>query len=277
VTATGGDIAAGIGGGYSEAGGTIIIGSNATVTAIGGKGDEDGFAGAGIGGGADAAGGTIKINSGTVTAIGVLGSAGIGGGRNGAGSIIEITGGSVKATAGTGAEDIGGGADAADSGSLTDDHGAPVYKVVIPGAADGVRLATIDMPLAGGGSYAYSGYGHPSDTNLYFYLPNGGYAFDVMVSEIGSAEYAARVKNTATTAGPAETFPPYIASVASDGESLVIGIFPSNTVSEVLGADMALMNGDWDWNPVVYTTDPDGSVCIAVANAWPIIRVKLLR
>ncbi len=94
VTATGGDSAAGIGGGfystndYAEPGSITINGG--VVTATGG---DDG---AGIGSGYETAAGTITINGGSVTATG-HGAAGIGGGDYAAGGTITISGGSVTA------------------------------------------------------------------------------------------------------------------------------------------------------------------------------------
>ena len=111
LTATGGDLGAGIGGsGYrssTNGGGTITINSGA-VTAIGGDG------GAGIGGGGapagiEGSGGAITINGGTVTARGGLGSAGIGGGNVGPGGTITIKSGTVTADGGYEAAGIGGG------------------------------------------------------------------------------------------------------------------------------------------------------------------------
>ncbi|MGM9760744.1 MAG: Ig-like domain-containing protein [Parabacteroides sp.] len=94
IIANGGTNAAGIGGGYNGAGGTITI-SGGTVTATGGE------FGAGIGGGYNGAGGTITISGGTVTAkSGYRYNVGIGGGQNGAGGTITISGGEVTVTKG---------------------------------------------------------------------------------------------------------------------------------------------------------------------------------
>lgn len=103
LTATGsGDFAAGIGAGYQQSVGTIVIQSG-TVNATGGSNA------AGIGGTGQAPGGTIKISGGTVNAFGGNSAAAIGGGTfNHAGS-VTITGGTVNATAGSYGTGIGAG------------------------------------------------------------------------------------------------------------------------------------------------------------------------
>ena len=100
LTATGGILGAGIGGGYEEAGTDIII-EGGKVTATGGS------MGAGIGGGYDG-NGTVTINGGEVTATGGSQGAGIGSGSYGTGE-VTITGGTVVATGGYGGAGIGGG------------------------------------------------------------------------------------------------------------------------------------------------------------------------
>ena len=103
LSATGGDGAAGIGGGYKVGGGEVII-NGGTVTATGGGG------GAGIGGGNDGVGCTVMINGGTVMATGGDGAAGIGGGYDSVGRTVTINGGTVTATGGDwGGAGIGGG------------------------------------------------------------------------------------------------------------------------------------------------------------------------
>ena len=102
LTATGGYLGAGIGGGNEGAGSNISI-SGGTVTATGGD------RAAGIGGGAAGFGTDITISGGTVTATGGESAAGIGGGNGGNGSNIAISGGVVTASAGMFAAGIGGG------------------------------------------------------------------------------------------------------------------------------------------------------------------------
>ena len=107
VTATGGDGdngSAGIGGGEFDSGSNITI-NGGTVTATGRKG------GAGIGGGEGGSGSNITVNGGTVTAISVVNGAGIGGGWRSSGSNITINGGTVTAISGDGGAGIGCGAD----------------------------------------------------------------------------------------------------------------------------------------------------------------------
>ena len=100
LTATGGNNAAGIGGGFQGKGENITI-TGGTVTATGG------FSAAGIGGGREGKGENITITGGTVNATSNDG-AGIGGGLLGSGENIAITGGTVNAT-GTDGAGIGGG------------------------------------------------------------------------------------------------------------------------------------------------------------------------
>lgn len=102
LDATGGYLAAGIGGGYLEAGGTIEI-NGGTVIATAGTGS------AGIGGGRRGAGGNIDISNGIVIATGGGGGAGIGGGDGASGGNVEISGGEVTATGGLSAAAIGAG------------------------------------------------------------------------------------------------------------------------------------------------------------------------
>ena len=98
---TGGSQGAGIGGGRSSTGGSIII-QGGTVNANGGS------SGAGIGGGSSGAGGSIIILGGTVNATGGNSGAGIGGGSNGAVGTIKIQGGNVTAKGGNFGAGIGG-------------------------------------------------------------------------------------------------------------------------------------------------------------------------
>ena len=103
LTATGGNWAAGIGGGYLGNGKNITI-TGGTVNAAG---SDNG--GAGIGGGDYGSGEDITITGGTVNAAGGLDGAGIGGGWKGSGKNITITGGTVNAAGGNGGSGIGGG------------------------------------------------------------------------------------------------------------------------------------------------------------------------
>ena len=108
VTATGGEFAAGIGGSNGGSGNNITI-TGGTVNTTGG---DNG--GAGIGGGAEGGGGNnITIKGGTVTATGGgyrgNSGAGIGGGSGGSGENITINDGKVTATGGNYAAGIGGG------------------------------------------------------------------------------------------------------------------------------------------------------------------------
>ena len=121
LTATGGNNAAGIGGGFQGNGENITI-TGGTVTAAGGNG-------AGIGGGEEGDGKNITITGGTVTAKGRLGGAGIGGGEQGNGEDITITDGTVNAAGGVSGAGIGGGVNGIGS------------KVTVSGAAQVTAIA----------------------------------------------------------------------------------------------------------------------------------------
>ena len=128
LTATGGNNAAGIGGGFQGkgenitiTGGTVnatsndgagigggLLGSGENIAITGGTVNATGTDGAGIGGGNGGVGKNITITGGTVTAAGGFGNAGIGGGNGSDGENITITGGSVTATGGEFAAGIGG-------------------------------------------------------------------------------------------------------------------------------------------------------------------------
>ena len=125
LTATGGNNAAGIGGGFQGNGENITI-TGGTVIATGG------FSAAGIGGGREGkgenititggsnggSGNNITITGGTVTATGGEGGAGIGGGaEGGGGNNITIKGGTVTATGGGNRGNSGAGIGGGSSGS----------------------------------------------------------------------------------------------------------------------------------------------------------------
>lgn len=140
VTATGGHSGAGIGGGDSSTGGNITISGSANVIATGG------FSGAGIGGGVCSEGGNITINGGTVTASTTNGNAaGIGGGANGDGGNITINGGTVTATGDWTGAGIGGG-DGGTGGNISISPSA-----VVMAASNGIGNSAIQA-VSGSGS-----------------------------------------------------------------------------------------------------------------------------
>ena len=159
VKATGDNYAAGIGGGSGRsgssdgAGGTIVI-NGGTVTATGG------YWAAGIGGGCGSSpdysagsGGNITINGGNVNATGSSYAAGIGGGSNGSGGTITITGGTVTAIGGGDGAGIGGGY-RGDGGAITIDGGT----VTATGGGDGAGIG--NGPYASGGTFSTGDDGH---------------------------------------------------------------------------------------------------------------------
>ncbi|MDT2602146.1 carbohydrate-binding domain-containing protein [Enterococcus hulanensis] len=125
LTATGGDYAAGIGGGYQGEGMVTIHGGE--ITATGGDETEDGRSGgAGIGGGykrggkVAIAGGKITATGGKGTSNGYGGGSGIGGGYTSSGE-VTITGGMIIATGDALGSGIGGGSKG--SGTVTINSG----------------------------------------------------------------------------------------------------------------------------------------------------------
>ncbi len=135
LTVTGGQFAAGIGGGNREAGNNITI-TGGTITATGGE------SAAGIGGGYYAAGTDITISGGTINATGGESAAGIGGGYCAAGTNIIISGGTVTATGGKSAAGIGGGivgngSNITISGGTVTSIGGPCGGAGIGGGLDG--------------------------------------------------------------------------------------------------------------------------------------------
>ncbi len=143
---TGGMYAAGIGGSYDQATGTITL-SGGTIIAQGG------YRGAGIGGAYLRSGGKITVSGSTVTATGGYEAAGIGGGSHGGGGTIEVSSGTVTATGGTSAAGIGGG--------LNDNGGA--------------------VTLSGGMTYAKGGSGAPNDIG--YGLGHSGMATTLTISQ----------------------------------------------------------------------------------------------
>ena len=152
LTATGGNAAAGIGGGSYGNGGHIYI-TGGTVFANGTG------AGAGIGGGSSSTGGVIEISGGSITATGVDNGPGIGGITGGTG-VIAITSGSVTATGGTSAPAIGwveGGGSVTVSGGTVNASGTSGGAGIGNGynASTGVQVrVTAGTVTATGGSYA---------------------------------------------------------------------------------------------------------------------------
>ena len=155
LTATGGNNAAGIGGGFQGNGENITItggtvnatggfsaagigggreGKGENITITGGTVNATSNDGAGIGGGLLGSGENITINGGTVNATGTDGGAGIGGGENGNGEDITINGGKVNASGAYGGAGIGGGLNGIGS------------KITVSGAAQVTATATGSGP-----------------------------------------------------------------------------------------------------------------------------------
>ena len=161
ITATGGNLGAGIGGGDNDSGGGITINGGDEIVATGNDG------GTGIGGGKAGAGGTIEINGGVIHATAAnYGGAGIGSGAYASTendeTIINITGGSVMATGGSGSS-MGSGAGI---GSGGDSRTGSLVKIMISGgtvvAQGGNPMSTSGSP--GGAGIGSGGYSANSST-----------------------------------------------------------------------------------------------------------------
>jgi len=164
ITANGGDSGAGIGGGNQSPGGNITINGDATVIATGGN------CAAGIGGGYFSAGGVITIiDAASVTAKGGAcagwgGGAGIGSGGGGSGSprsagTIKIdTTGTITATGGTGGATGTMGANIGQGGSGTDGAGidALTGPVSVSATAGGTASLTCAVTAASGVAPAFA-------------------------------------------------------------------------------------------------------------------------
>ena len=152
LTATGGSLAAGIGGGSRGSGGNITI-SGGSVTATGGG------SAAGIGSGKDSvSGGNIIIHGGTVKATGGSLAAGIGGGNSSSSGTITIHGGTVETIGGGSAAGIGGGYSSGSGGEITI-HGGTVKAAGGSGAAGigGGRRGSGSKITINGGNVTASG------------------------------------------------------------------------------------------------------------------------
>ncbi len=139
VTAQGGSSAAGIGGGSGNSGGAVTV-NGGEVTATGGDG------GAGIGGGNAGTGGAVTVNGGMVTAQGGGYAAGIGGGYYREGGMVTVTGGAVTAQGGAGAVGIGGGSYGS-SGTVTVKPSAGTAVAVAAGADAGSAVPIDGSPF----------------------------------------------------------------------------------------------------------------------------------
>lgn len=165
VTATGGEFAAGIGGSNGGSGNNITI-TGGTVTATGGEG------GAGIGGGAEGGGGNnITIKGGTVTATGGgnrgNSGAGIGGGSSGSGENITINDGKVTATGGNYAAGIGGGSVGRWGGDAGSGKNITINGGTVNATGDG------GAGIGGGGAAA---------SDIEFWGSNGGNGEDITIN-----------------------------------------------------------------------------------------------
>lgn len=154
ITASGGMYgnlaAAGIGGGDSGEGGTINI-FGGIIDAHGGATNSS-YGGAGIGGGSSAAGGVIIISGGEVTTVGGKNAAGIGGGDSANGGTITITGGVVNASSGPNGKGIGAGKGA--SSATIELSWTSAYDSITASSYNGTVSIISDFMLYGTQTYA---------------------------------------------------------------------------------------------------------------------------
>ena len=151
---SGGDYAAGIGGGYNVTptnAGTITI-HGGVINSHGGNAAGGTGAGAGIGGGRGGSGGMITIDGGDVTATGGYRAAGIGGGTGGTSGTILIKDGDINAISGGYSAGIGSG------------YNRPIDCITIEGGtihatgtSDGAGIGTGRIQVAPGPTYTYGG------------------------------------------------------------------------------------------------------------------------
>jgi hypothetical protein len=242
VTSTGGDGGAGIGGGYSGAGGTAIV-TGGWITAMGG-----GKRSAGIGGGWRGAGGAVEIIGGTVFAQGASGGADIGSGGSAASGSNLFDGGSIRL-----ANDII--APAPSNGT------SRVWCVTVPGFAPGATVVITSL-----GPYGVNDLFADDDGKLYLWLPDGGYAF--MADGTG---YTVTVAGAATTAAAGFNVPLFAtdgSALVFDGALLTIKIINAqNGVSYTLYATDTL-GGLWTLEQVVQA-QADGDLVFENISASP--------
>ena len=148
---------AGIGGGGGQ--GEDTASSQITILISGGNiTAQGGTLGTGIGGGAICDGGRIWISGGSISATAgpredSMGAAGIGGGNDGSVREVSITGGTVIARASGGAAGIGGG---------TNTSYSPVHYGDVDGQVSPDRTGIISISGDGTSVYAYGGTGQRS-------------------------------------------------------------------------------------------------------------------
>ena len=178
VTATGGFSAAGIGGGREGKGENITItGGTVNATSNDGAGIGGGLLGSGeniaiTGGGAEGGGGNnITIKGGTVTATGGgnrgNSGAGIGGGSSGSGENITINDGKVTATGGNYAAGIGGGSVGRWGGDAGSGKNITINGGTVNATGDG------GAGIGGGGAAA---------SDIEFWGSNGGNGEDITIN-----------------------------------------------------------------------------------------------
>jgi uncharacterized repeat protein (TIGR02543 family) len=274
IDATGGSLAAGIGGEWNGSSGTVTI-NGGSVTATGGNNC------AGIGGGSKGNCGVVVVNNGTVTAIGGTFGAGIGGGYEGDGGTVTINGGTVTAYSSGYGAGIGKGQSGASNGSLTvganmvvesgDDAGS-LTELGTGGAItlDGLRYYVVRKagvaPLAqaasafaayvgevfelnlddtvrgGSGSYLFT----LKDSTLPAWLTRTGNVLSGTPTAEGVSSFTFTVADSVETTLDAEDFT-YTVSVEirpqpityMDGSEVMTGLTPSNYI-EGVGVELPL-------------------------------------
>ena len=226
LTAQGGANGAGIGGGSGGRGASVTV-TNGVVNATGG-----GFA-AGIGGGTGRQGDLVTVSDfGRVTATGGTDASGIGGGKGGAPGKYRQSGGTVVAVGDGNGADIGAGdGGGTDSSAYTTIFGGSLKSssdrmTVEPKDSSGNRVYCVTIPtgrpnfdigavMSDYNGYLLSGIVTDDEGKIYIWLKNGKYCLN-----IGRVPFRAVVNGADTVA-----------------EQWVVGV-------EVNGEDIALQSGD---------------------------------
>lgn len=287
LNVSGGNGAAGIGGGCDGGCGTIVIsGGDVTAYSLG--------SGSGIGDGASVVGGTvhgerrITISGGNVFATGGDSSPGIGGG------IVAISGGTVFAMGGEGApNDIGAGEDSYGVSSNLFNGGSifvasgrvspaasnateRVWLVTIPNLVPNAAVTNLEIVANGSGICNYGANDIFADENgkIYLWLPAGDYTITVNGNESTVTVNANDESGSGTGPDSLE-----IESIEVDGNrvTLVVSALPDGWLTAATAAQLRVRAGetlplagdDTALLPdadVAATLNPDGTVTLALPS-----------
>ena len=261
LTANSGEEEAAIGGSHNDGGTVCIYGG--TVTANGGR------LAAGIGGGDGGDGGTVRIYGGTVTANGGRGAAGIGGGCDGNGGTVRIYGGAVTANGGFDADGIGGGSGGDGDGGTVYISGGTVTAV--GGTVNSAGQATGHGKGIGNG-YGYEGGTLFITGGVVRAEGSTAFSGDVTLSsnmtayDIGDSEENAPATTALTSGKKILVKPtPYDYLAVIKGAYIDTGIKPTENTRVVMDVDVKGETEYWfgvwdtDYNRSAFALGNDGS------------------